>query len=240
MAPSDRPMPTTTLSRAMRRLRRAMTSASPSRSRRSTVSTTSAASDEAVAPRAPTATPTSASAERGRVVDAVTDHDRVARPLLEPDCFDLLGRGPFGEDVIDADDGADGPGVLLPVAGHHDDAAYAVAAQLADRACGIRTDRVVEEQRTDGRAVDVDEDRAAPRRARRGGGRCASRSTRTPREVQPALPTATRWPSTRPRTPWPGTSSTSSGNDKARPRARAARTTAAARTWGETWSRLAA
>ena len=58
-------MPTTTLWSAMRRLRRAMTTASPSRSRRSTVRTTSAASEEAVAPRAPTATPTSASASAG-------------------------------------------------------------------------------------------------------------------------------------------------------------------------------
>ena len=58
--------------------------------------------------------------------------------------------------------------------------------------------------------------------------------------VQLALPTATRWPSTIPRTPCPGTSSTSSGNDSVRLRARAARTTAAARTCGDTWSRLAA
>ena len=41
---------------------------------RSTMITTSAASVETVAPAAPIATPTSASGERGRVVDAVADH----------------------------------------------------------------------------------------------------------------------------------------------------------------------
>ena len=85
-----------------------MTTASPSRSSRSTVRTTSAASDDAVAPRAPMATPTSASGKRGGVVDAVADHDGRAQPALEADRVDLLGRGPFGEDVVDADDGTDG------------------------------------------------------------------------------------------------------------------------------------
>ena len=65
MAARDMAIPARTLCRAIRRVRRASAVTSPSRSRRSTVSTASAACDEAVAPRAPMATPTSASASAG-------------------------------------------------------------------------------------------------------------------------------------------------------------------------------
>ena len=54
------------------------------------------------------------------------------------------------------------------------------------------------------------------------------------------LPTQTASPSTTPRIPRPGISSTLEGSDRSSPRARAARTTAVARTWGETWSNEAA
>ena len=65
MAAIDRPIPTTTLWIAIDRARREMRMASGSRSSRSTVMTTSAASELAVAPRAPMATPTSAAASAG-------------------------------------------------------------------------------------------------------------------------------------------------------------------------------
>ncbi len=65
MAPNDRPMPTSTLCSAIERERLAIVMASATRSSRSTISTTSAASLEAVAPRAPIATPTSAAARAG-------------------------------------------------------------------------------------------------------------------------------------------------------------------------------
>ena len=65
IAPMDRPMPITTLWMAIVRDRRAIRIASGSRSRRSTVMTMSAASELAVAPRAPIATPTSAAASAG-------------------------------------------------------------------------------------------------------------------------------------------------------------------------------
>ncbi len=54
----------------------AMTTASPSRSRRSTVSTTSAASDDAVRSAGADRDADVGERERGRVVDAVADHDR--------------------------------------------------------------------------------------------------------------------------------------------------------------------
>ena len=65
IATSDIPMPAITLCRAIVRARWAMRIASGSRSRRSTVITRSAASELAVAPRAPMATPTSAVASAG-------------------------------------------------------------------------------------------------------------------------------------------------------------------------------
>ena len=65
MATSDRPMPTRTACSAILFERRAIRIASPRASIRSTVSTTSAASEDAVAPRAASATPTPAAASAG-------------------------------------------------------------------------------------------------------------------------------------------------------------------------------
>ncbi|MNO75215.1 hypothetical protein D3C76_662450 [compost metagenome] len=65
MASNDIPMPTSTPWRAMKRVCRAMSSASTRRSRRSTNRTTPAACAEAVAPLAPMATPTLAAANAG-------------------------------------------------------------------------------------------------------------------------------------------------------------------------------
>ena len=62
---SDITMPASALCTAIRRARRAISIASASRSSRSVVSTTSAASEEAVAPRAPIATRTVAAASAG-------------------------------------------------------------------------------------------------------------------------------------------------------------------------------
>ncbi|MNK94189.1 hypothetical protein D3C87_1143820 [compost metagenome] len=58
-------MPTMTLCQAMRRVPRAMVTASTRRSKRSTSRTTSAACTVEAAPRAPMATPTSAAARAG-------------------------------------------------------------------------------------------------------------------------------------------------------------------------------
>ena len=119
---------------------------------------------------------------------------------LEPDRVDLLGRRALREHFVDADDRADGLRVLLAVAGHHDDAADAVVAQLSDRAGRVGSDRVVEQQRADRAAVDVDEDRE---RAVELGAPATLRAQLDPAPggVQLALPTATPWPSTIPRTP---------------------------------------
>ncbi len=162
------------------------------------MSTTSAASDDAVAPRAPIATPTSASARAGASLMPSPTMIVLPGAALEPDRVDLLGRRAFGEDFVDADDRTDGLRVLFAVAGHHDDAADAVAAQLADRARGVGADRVVEQQRADGHAVDLDEDRERAVELGAAAHGLAPSSALAGAEIQLALPTATRWPSTMP------------------------------------------
>ena len=87
-----------------------------------------------------------------------------------------------------------------------------LAAQRPDGAGGVGAERVVEHDRAGRLAVELDEHRQGPVEIRpathcphpRGGGPSG--------RIQPALPTATSWPSTRPRTPCAGTSSTSSGS----------------------------
>ena len=95
--------------------------------------TTSAASELAVAPRAPMATPDVGARQGGRVVDAVADHDedafRVA-PLADHG-IDLVGRGALREDRVDADGGRHQVGHAVVVAGDHDDPSHAHAPQAS-------------------------------------------------------------------------------------------------------------
>ena len=95
--------------------------------------------------------------QRGRVVDAVADHDRGPVPARFHDCFDLLCGGAFGEHGVHTDDRADGFGDVGPVAGDHLDAADAAAAQRPDGAGCVGAQRVVQHDRACGRAVDGDE-----------------------------------------------------------------------------------
>ena len=162
MANRESPMPATTDWVAMVRERRAMVTASPSRSRRSTLRTTSATSDEAVAPRAPMATPTSARARAGAsLMPSPTMTVGPNRRASSTAC-DLLGRCPLGEDLVDADHGADGLGGLGPIPGDHHDSIDAVLAQAAQGARRVGSDGIVEEQGAGRLAVDGDEDADHP------------------------------------------------------------------------------
>ena len=139
---------------AMARARLAMTTASATRSRRSTRMTTSAASDEALAPRAPMAMPTSAAASAGRVVDAVADHQRRAQALLGRDRIDLVGRHAVGEDGVEVEGGADGLGGVGAIPGDHDDPRYAGLAKGLHRARRFPPQFVAEQQRAHRASVD--------------------------------------------------------------------------------------
>ena len=126
-------MPTTMLSSAMRRARWAMTTASATRSSRSAMITTSAASEEALAPRAPMRDADIGGGERRRVVDAVADHGGREKPLLAAHGIDLVRRHAVGEHGIEVERGADGLRRGGVIAGDHDDARDARRPQHADR-----------------------------------------------------------------------------------------------------------
>ena len=111
-----------TLWTAIPRERRAIRIASATRSSRSTTRTTSAASDDAVAPRAPIATPTSAAASAG--ASFTPSPTMIVRPnsRLRPHGIHLVGRVALGQDPVDADRDPDGLGDVRVIAGDHHDA----------------------------------------------------------------------------------------------------------------------
>ena len=116
------PIPTSTLCRAMRSERRPIRTASATRSTRSTTITASAVSEAIVAPAAPIAMPTSASASAGRVVDAVADHHHRAElraRLHRPHDLELLLGRLLGVDAVDAEPRADLLGDRRAIAGDH-------------------------------------------------------------------------------------------------------------------------
>ena len=112
-------MPTTALCTAMCRDQRAMSIASASRSTRSVVNTMSAASEEAVAPRAPIATPTVAAASAGASLIpsptiTVTARSRSARTAATLSAGALLGVH-----LVQSQHRGDLAGRLGAVAGEH-------------------------------------------------------------------------------------------------------------------------
>ena len=105
--------------------------------------TTSAASDEAVAPRAPIATPTSAAARAGAsLMPSPTMTVGPPSRALGADGLDLLGRRALGEHAIEPDRRRDALGDVRVVAGDHDDPAEAGAAEGAERPWRLGPDRV--------------------------------------------------------------------------------------------------
>ena len=128
------------------------------RSSRSTVRTTSAASDDAVETAGADGHAHVGQGEGGGVVDAVAHHDRRPVPGGVGDGVDLLGRRSFGQDHVDADDGADRLGDVRPVAGDHLDPLDAAAAQGPDGPGRIGAEGVLEHDRARGLAVHPDED----------------------------------------------------------------------------------
>ena len=108
MNPNDRPMPMSTACRAIPFERRAMKIASTRTSRRSTISTTSAASDDAVAPRAARATPTSAAASAG--ASFKPSPTMIVTPSPLGPIAATFSAGALAQHGIDADDPSDGLG----------------------------------------------------------------------------------------------------------------------------------
>jgi hypothetical protein len=105
------------------------------------------------------ATPTSAERQRGRVIDAVPDHDDRPAALLGPHGVELVGGGSLGQHAVHADDRADRFGYLGAVSGDHDNPVDAACAQRTDGPGGIGADRVVQDQDPGRLAVNCDEHR---------------------------------------------------------------------------------
>ena len=200
IAASDSPMPTRTACSAIRFERRAMKMASARASIRSTVSTTSAASDDAVAPRAASATPDAGGGERGSVVDAVADHDRRAVRGLGLDRGELVGRVAVGQHGVDADDPPDHVGDVGAVAGDQDHRGDPGVAQGPHHPGRVGPDRVLEQEGARGLVVDRAE--YGQRAVQVGAPAHLARPRRLVLADDPRrLAEPDRWPPTRPSTP---------------------------------------
>ena len=179
IASIDSPMPTPMLSTAMRRARCAMTIASPTRSSRSARITTSAASEEALAPRAPIAMPTSAAASAGAslipsptmTVGLMRCSVRTASTLSEGTrSANTTSKSRAAPMVCAA--AARSP-VIMPIR------ATPAARKASDRARRIGTQFIGEQERADRPFVDGEEHHQsrAPRGAARGAQRpCVGRT----------------------------------------------------------------
>ena len=96
--------------------------------------------------------------QRGRIVDAVTDHDGGARRGLTPDRGELVGGVAVRQNLVDADDAPDGLGTVCPVTGQQDNAPDACRPQSADHARRLGPDGVFQQQRARRLVVDSSED----------------------------------------------------------------------------------
>ena len=207
-----------------------MSIASASRSSRSVVNTMSAASEEAVAPRAPIATPTRGRGQRGGVVDAVADHHGHRAFPLGAHGGDLVGRALVGVHLVQTQHGGDLPRRVRAVAGEHDQSVEPGGAQPSHRAGRVAAQRVPQQHRADELPVGADPGDRGGIEAGPVDDRTGPRGSTAPPS---RLPTATRRPSTVAVTPRPGCSVTSAGNDSDRFRARASVTIASASTCGD-------
>ena len=157
IATSDSPIPTRTACRAMLFERRAMRIASASASIRSTVSTTSAASDEAVAPRAASATPTPAAASAGASLTPSPTMIVGAARGLPLDRGELVGRVAVGQHGVDPDDPPDRLRDVGAIAGDQHDPGDPGLAQRPHHPGRVGPDGVLQQERAGRLVVDGDE-----------------------------------------------------------------------------------
>ena len=228
--PNDRPIPISTLWTAIPRDRLAIRIASARRSSRSTTRTTSAASEDAVAPRAPMATPTSAAARAGAsftpsptmTVTPPSPSAFTASTLSVGSRSDRIRSTPIEMPTDSATSGWSPVTIttrLIPARRR-----VRITRGVSGRMGSSRISPPVTSPSMATKTAEEPSiaDRRRMSRARAGKPR--------PPDTHDDLPTDTRRPSTVPSMPEPGSSDTSTGNESARPRCRAARTMAAPRT----------
>ena len=135
--------------------------------------TTSAASDEALAPRAPMAMPTLAAASAGASLMPSPTMMVGLQPLLDRHRIDLVGGNPVGEHGIEIQRRADGFRGIGAVAGHHDDPRHPGRSQGLHGARRLAPQFIAKQQGADRAAVHGDEHaqgrppRRAPQRTHR-------------------------------------------------------------------------
>ncbi len=230
---NDRPMPITTLWTAIPRERRAIRIASATRSSRSTTRTTSAASDEAVAPRAPIATPTSAAASAGAsftpsptmIVGPNSPSAFTASTLSAGSRSDRMRSTPIEMPTDSATSGWSP--VTITTRSIPARRRMRITRGVSERIGSSRTTAPATSPSTETITHD-DPSIALRRRTSR-----ALTGSGAPRATQLALPSPTLRPLTRPRMPEPSSSRTSSGKTSSSPRRRAEATIAVASTCGE-------
>ena len=159
IATTDIPIPRTTLWTAIERARRAIWTASVKRSSRSTAMTMSAASEDALAPRAPIATPTSARARAGaslRPSPTITiGPEASVRSAWTTSTFSDGTRSASTTSTPMADPTASATDALSPVT--ITIRREADPPQRADRPRGLGAERVVHDHGAADRIVDPDE-----------------------------------------------------------------------------------
>ena len=159
----------------------------------------------------------------GRVVEPVADHHGDGLPPLGAHGVHLARRGLSGAHLVEAQHLADLPRRLRAVSGEHDQPGDPGLAQPTQGPCGVACAPVAKQDRPDRCRGRPRPTSARTRRDRLGS---TARLAHAASGVASRLPTRTWTPSTVASTPRPGSSCTSCGRDRRRPRVRASATTA--------------
>ena len=238
--PNASPIPITTLCSAIRRERRAIEMASAIRSRRSTIRTMSAASDDAVAPRAPIATPTSAAASAGASfrpspTKIVTPSSRSASTAFTFSAGSRSDRTRSTPSAAPTDSATSGWSPVTMTT-------RLIPARRSVRITRGESGRIGSSMTSapamaPSTAMNTHDEPSSAVRRRTSR---ALRGMGAPAATNDAFPSATWLPSTLPSIPAPCCSTTSVGNTSSRPCSRDALTIDVASTCGDTWSSEAA
>ena len=152
------------------------------------MSTTSAASEEAVAPRAPIATPTVARGQRGGVVEAVADHHGDRALPLGAHARDLARGCLLGAHLVEPQHFPDLSGRFGPVPGEHHQALDTGGAQPPQGPARVDPQRVLQQDGTDRVAVGLDPHQRAAIQPGPADAPRAPTPRRVPRPVYPPAP----------------------------------------------------
>jgi hypothetical protein len=122
-----------------------------------------------LAPRAPIATPTFATASGRRIIDAVTDHHRGILPLLRSYRVHFVGRLAIGKHRIEIERRSDRLGGVRTIAGNHDNVRHTGRSQRLDGSWCIAAKLVGKQDGADCLSVNGNKPRRRARTAHSSG-----------------------------------------------------------------------